>query len=190
MMDCQKLNNGISKAAWGYFFIYFDLNIVTVDILPDFAGYILFLYAINLLKDEERELSLLTTLGAILTAWAVVQWVGSFWNLQIEGLWQFADVIICLVNLYFHFQLLTNIASIASKYQAYGNQLDTKLLHYRTLQTVMLTAIEIVECVQPWLPETFTLIISFCMMLIFVMACICIMRVLFNLKKSLLMNQV
>ena len=48
MTDYQKLYDGISRAAWGYFFVYFDLNIV--DILPDFVGYILFLYAINLLQ--------------------------------------------------------------------------------------------------------------------------------------------
>ena len=190
MTDYQKLYNGISRAAWGYFFVYFDLNIEIVDILPDFVGYILFLYAINLLQEEERELSLLKPLGIIMTVWTVLVWLGSFRSMQIEGMWQFADIIICLVNLYFHFQLLTNMASIAAKHQSYGYELDVKLLHYRTVQTVMLTGIEIVTCLQPWLPNGMWLLASFCMLIAFVVACICIMRILFNLRKALPMNQI
>ena len=63
MTDYQKLYTGIGRAAWGYFFIYFDFNINTVSILPSFIGYMLFLSAINCLCEEERELNLLRTLG-------------------------------------------------------------------------------------------------------------------------------
>ena len=51
MTDCQKLFSGISKAAWGYFFLYFNININNVSILPGFVGYLLFLSAIRLLKE-------------------------------------------------------------------------------------------------------------------------------------------
>ena len=190
MTDYQKLYNGISRAAWGYFFSYFDLNFGAVDVLPDFVGYIMFLSAINLLKDEERELSLLKPLGIILTAWAVFIWAGSFGNMQIEGMWQFTDLIIFVINLYFQFQLLTNIASIATEHQSYGYELDVKLLHYRTVQTVMLTGMQLLTYLQPWLPNMIWLLASFCMLVAFVVACICIMRILFNLRKALPMNQI
>ena len=189
MMDYQKLYSGISKAAWGYFFLYFNINFNNVSILPSFVGYILFLSAINLLKEEERELSLLHTLGVIMALWTGVEWLASFVGLNLEGMWQFIDIIISLVNLYFHFQFLTNLASIASKYQPEGFELDAKLLRYRTLQTVMLTAIEAIIRFQSWLSEAWT-VISICMLIVYLIAGICLMKALFDLRKCLPTNTI
>ena len=184
MTHDEKLYRGISKAAWGYFFLYFNINLNTVSILPSFVGYLLFLSAINLLKDEERELSLLRTLGIIMVLWTGAKWLASFAGITIDGMWPFVDIITCLINLYFHFQLLTNLASIAAKYQPDGYEFDTKLLRYRTLQTVMLTAVQIFTCFYPWLSETWA-IISFCLVIIYLIAGICLMRVLFKLRKCM-----
>lgn len=184
MTDYQKLYSGISKAAWGYFFLYFDININRVSILPSFVGYLLFLSAINLLKDEERELSLLRTMGIILTLWHGIQWILSWIGVSLDGVWQFVDIIISLVNLYFHFQLLTNLASIAAKYQPEGYTQDAKLLRYRTLQTVMLTAITIITNLYPWLSE-FWAVISILLLIVYLIAGICLMKALFDLRKCL-----
>ena len=189
MTDYQKLYSGISKAAWGYFFLYFNINFNNVSILPSFVGYLLFLSAIKLLKEEERELSLLHTLGVIMALWTGVEWLASFVGLNLEGMWQFIDIIISLVNLYFHFQFLTNLASIAAKYQSEGCELDAKLLRYRTLQTVMLSAIEVIICFQPWLSEAWT-VISICMLIIYLIAGICLMKALFDLRKCLPTNTI
>jgi len=189
MTDYQKLYSGISKAAWGYFFLYFNINFNNVSVLPSFVGYLLFLSAIKLLKEEERELSLLHTLGVIMALWTGVEWLASFLGLNLEGMWQFIDIIISLVNLYFHFQFLTNLASIAAKYQSEGNELDAKLLRYRTLQTVMLTAIEVIIRFQPWLSEAWT-VISICMLIVYLIAGICLMKALFDLRKCLPTNTI
>ena len=189
MTDYQKLYSGISKAAWGYFFLYFNINFNNVSILPSFVGYLLFLSAIKLLNNEERELSLLRTLGVIMALWTGVEWLASFIGIKIEGMWQFIDIIISLVNLYFHFQFLTNLASIAAKYQSEGYELDAKLLRYRTLQTIMLTAIEVVLCFQPWLSEAWT-VISICMLIVYLIAGICLMKALFDLRKCLPTNTI
>lgn len=184
MTDYRKLYDGISKAAWGYFFIYFNININTVSILPSFVGYLLFLSAINYLKDEERELGLLHTLGVILELWHGAEWVMSWLGVSLDGAWQFIDIIISLVNLYFHFQLLTNLASIATKYQPEGYEQDAKLLRYRTLQTVMLTAITIVTELHPWLSDAW-IYISIVMLIVYLIAGICLMKALFDLRKCL-----
>lgn len=184
MTDAQKRYRGISCAAWGYFFLYFNININTVSLLPAFVGYLLFLSAIGCLKEEERELTLLYTPGVIMALWTGAEWLASFAGIELEGMWQFADVIICLVNLYFHFQLLTNLASLAANDPPEGHRLAEKLLRYRTLQTVMLTAIEILVCLHPWLSEVWTGI-SLCMMIAYLVAGICLMRVLFALRRSL-----
>ena len=52
MMDKNNLYQGISKCAWAYFFLYFDINLGSVSILPDFVAFLLFLSAIGLLKEE------------------------------------------------------------------------------------------------------------------------------------------
>ncbi len=141
MTDRQKLYNGIDKAAWGYLFIYININLGTVNILPAFVGYMLFHSAIKCLKDEERELSLLETIVGILAVWHMASWVvASFAAIDINGIIPIADIIISVINIYFHFQLLTNLASIAAKYQPEGGELDRRILNCRTFQTIMLTA--------------------------------------------------
>ncbi len=184
MTDYRKLYNGISKAAWGYFFIYLNINVNAVNLLPSFVGYLFFLSAISYLKAEERELSLLNTLGVILALWHGAEWVVSLVEINLDGSWQFIDIIISLVNLYFQFQLLTNLASIATKYQPEGYELDAKLLRYRMLQTVMLTAIEIIIKLHPWLSEVWTYI-SVIMLIVYLIAGICLMKALFNLRRCL-----
>ncbi len=184
MTDYRKLYNGISKAAWGYFFIYFNINVNAVNLLPSFVGYLFFLSAISYLKAEERELSLLNNLGVILALWHGAEWVVSLVEINLDGSWQFIDIIISLVNLYFQFQLLTNLASIATKYQPEGYELDAKLLRYRMLQTVMLTAIEIIIKLHPWLSEVWTYI-SVIMLIVYLIAGICLMKALFNLRRCL-----
>ena len=114
--------------------------------LPSFIGYMLFLSAINCLCEEERELNLLRTLGVILTVWHVASWLASWGSIDLDGMLQVVDIIIGVVNIYFHFQLLTNLASIATKYQSADDELDAKLLRYRTLQTVIVILIVVLIC--------------------------------------------
>ena len=185
MTDYQKLYDGISRAAWGYFFLYFNININQVSLLPSFVGYLLFLSAISLLQEEQRELSLLRTMGILLVIWHGAEWVLSWVGSNLGGAWQFVDILVSLVNLYFHYQLLTNLASIAANHQPEGYALDGKLLRYRTLQTVMLTVIEIILLLQPWLSE-FGVIISVLLSLVYLIAGICLMKALFDLRKCLL----
>lgn len=184
MTDYQKLYDGISMVAWGYFFAYFNININNVGILPAFVGYLLFLSAITCLEDEERELSLLRTLGVILALWHGAEWLASWFSVSLDGMWQFADIIISLANLYFHFQLLTNLAFIAGRYQPEGYELDSKLLLYRSLQTVLLTAITIVTSLHHWLSEGWTFI-AIIMMIVDAIAGICLMKALFDFRKCL-----
>lgn len=184
MIDYQKLYDGISKAAWGYFFLYFNINIGNVSILPSFIGYLLFLQTIKMLKGEERELNLLHTLGVILTVWHIIEWVASWFSFSFGDKWQFVNIIISLINLYFHFQLITNIASIATKYQQEGYEQDKKLLKYRTIQTVMLTVFLIITNFSPLLNEAWTYV-SFALAIVYLVVCVCLMKALFDLRKCL-----
>ena len=187
MTDYQKLYTGIGRAAWGYFFIYFDINLNTVSILPSFIGYLLFLSAINHLCDEERELNLLRTLGIILTVWHIASWFASFGAIKLDGMLPAVDIIIGVVNIYFHFQLLTNLASIAAKYQSEDHEFDAKLLRYRTMQTVMLTAVIILGYLAKWQTELVT-VISVGMIIVYLIVTVLLMKALFDLRRCLRMD--
>lgn len=143
MTDYNKIYTGISKAIWGYFFLYlnFTINIGngSISLLPSFVGYIFFLKVIDLLKDEEQELSLLRTLGIVLAVWNVVEWFADCIAYNFGGQWQFVTLITGLVNLYFHFQFITNLASIATKHQQENCIYDKDLLTCRTVQTILQT---------------------------------------------------
>lgn len=187
MTAYQKLYTGIGRAAWGYFFIYFDFNINTVSILPSFIGYLLFLSAINYLCDEERELTLLKTPVAILTVWHVASWFASFGSVDLSSMLRSIDIIIGIVNIYFHFQLLTNLSSIGTKYQPDGYELDKKLLRYRTLQTIMLTSVILLTYLKKWL-DSFGTFVSVCMIIIYLIAGVLMMKALFDLRRCLPIN--
>ena len=184
MTDYQKLYTGIGRAAWGYFFIYFNINLNTVSILPSFIGYLLFLSAINHLCDEERELNLLRTLGIILTVWHIASWFASFGAIKLDGMLPAVDIIIGVVNIYFHFQLLTNLASIAAKYQSEDHEFDAKLLRYRTMQTVMLTAVIILGYLAKWQTELVT-VISVGMIIVYLIVAVLLMKALFDLRRDI-----
>ena len=184
MTDYQKLYTGIGRAAWGYFFIYFDINLNAVSILPSFIGYLLFLSAINHLCDEERELNLLRTLGIILTVWHIASWFASFGAIKLDGMLPAVDIIIGVVNIYFHFQLLTNLASIAAKYQSEDHEFDAKLLRYRTMQTVMLTAVIILGYLAKWQTELVT-VISVGMIIVYLIVAVLLMKALFDLRRDI-----
>lgn len=184
MTDYQKIYDGISKAIWGYFFLYFDINLGTISILPSFVGYILFLKAIDLLEEEERELSLLKTLGLILVAWNVIEWLAKCVGYSFNDKWQFITLIVALINMYFHFQFLTNIANIAIRHQNESCEYDRKLMTCRTIQTIMLTVLIIVTHLS-FIPEEIIIYPSLILAAVCIIVDIYIMFTLNGLRKNL-----
>lgn len=182
MTDYQKLYDGVGRAAWGYLFLYIDVNINSVSILPSFVGYLLFLSAINCLCDEERDLCLIKTLGVILSVWHFASWCASCIAVDLGSMLDVVGIIIGVVNIYFHFQLLTNLSSIAAKYQLEGDEYDQKLLRYRTMQTVILTAVIVIGYLMKWL-EGLGWLVSISMMIVYLIVGILLMRALFGLGK-------
>ena len=187
MTDVQNLYNGITKAAWGYFFLYFDINLGSVSILPSFVGYCLFLSAINCLKEEEKELPLLLTLVKILAVWHAITWLIKWIPIGIDMNLPFITLIINVINLYFHFQLLTNLSYIAERHQVEGVELDQKLLQYRTLQTVMLTIVTVMHQFSTALPVVWGYI-STLMGIMYLVAGVCLIKALLDLRKCLPVN--
>lgn len=183
MTKYKDLHEGLGVAAWAYFFLYFNLNVGRLNLLPTFVGYLMFLSVIGLLEGEEKELNLLRPLAMILAAWHGLDWVLRILGIDLNGP-QFIDLILDMANLYFHFQLLTNLASIAVRHQPDDCEFDQKLLKYRTLQTLMITAIWILTYFDHWFGDYWGLI-SGGMGVMYVIAGVCLMRAIFGLRRSL-----
>lgn len=184
MTNPANLYQGISKCAWGYFFLYFDFNFGSVSILPDFVAFWLFLSAIDLMKEEERELVLLKPLGMILMVWNGVQWLLDWYALDLSGYIPGSDTVICLVNLYFHFQLMTNLASIARVWQSEGARHDEKLLKYRSIQVVLFTVTMVLLHLSNSL-GAFWGSLSLAMAVPYLIAGVCLMSVLLAFRRDL-----
>lgn len=182
-MNDKSLYDGIGKIAAGYFLIYFDFNINTVSILPSFIGYFLFLSAIADLAYEENELVLLRPFAAILILWHSAAWLLSWGAVKLDGLLPIADIVIGLINLYFHFQLLTNLAAIARKYRS-EEERDTRLLHCRTFQTVILTAAMMIDGISDRLGE-YAAFISGAMIVVYLIAGIVVIKTLIDFRRYL-----
>lgn len=143
MTDWDRLCRGTTCAAWAYFFLYFNVNLGTLNILPDFACYVLLWQAIACLEGEERDLRLLRPLCLLLGVWAGLEWAAALLGWSLEGLLLPWDLLLAVAGLYFHFQLFTDFARLAARYQPTGEELDRSLLRLRTVHTLLLTAVAV-----------------------------------------------
>ena len=138
-MDKQNLCSAIKKIGWGYIFLHINLSFNTVSITPNWVAYILFVQALPALGEEEESVNLLKPLGILLGVLEGIYWINTgFFGGALPA--QITSVITSVISLYFHFQLLTNLASIAGKY---GCSQEKKLLTLRTVKTILTTVVTI-----------------------------------------------
>ena len=146
MTERKQIGTGLTCIAWGLFLQYFNLNLGRINVLPAFAGWFLLLRGIRLLAGEERDLSLLQPFGKICFLWSLFQWLMICLGLepgwQAENVLGILSLVVWALDLYFHFQLFTDLAHMAGNYQPEGNTRN-RLLCWRTWQTVTLTAVHL-----------------------------------------------
>ena len=147
----QTLYQGVSHAAWGYFFLYFDVNLGPLNVLTDWAAYLLFLSAIGKLRGEQRDFLLLRPLGIALAAWNGADWLLSWAGRSVDGLFLPLDLLIAVAGIYFHFQFLTDCAELASVHQPPEAGVDQRIRQWRTVQTVLLTLTTCLLYASEWL---------------------------------------
>lgn len=129
------LCKALKQCMWGYFFLYFNINLNTIDLLPSWVGYLLFYQAIKTgLPQHERSAGLLKPLAIGLGIYQFLSWIINIFNIAID--FNILDDIIAVIALYFQFQLLTNLAGIAGKYHCPHQK---SLLTLRNIQTILTT---------------------------------------------------
>lgn len=119
-MNREALQNGLRKVAWAYMLILLDINLNigqnTLDLLPDWAGYLLLLSAIPLLAPVLRDLPLLRPFCVVLAAAEAVEWTAALLTGQ-SFLYRFllVSALLTCLAMYVTFQLLTDLARLAEQ---------------------------------------------------------------------------
>ena len=113
-MNRDLCYRGLGYAAWGYLFLHININLGNMDLLPEWAGYLLLLSAIGLLKAERRDLALLSPLGGLLALAAGADWLAVIFTGQaVTGRFLLLSALVTCLSLYFRFQLLTDMGRLA-----------------------------------------------------------------------------
>lgn len=182
MTDRQELYDGLSNAAWGYFFLYFDVNLGNVSILPRFVGWLLLRSAAGRLKGARRDLALLRPLITLMALWSGADWLASWAGRDVDGLFLPLDLIIAVAGMYVHFQFFTDCAALAAACQQPGDGLDRRILRWRTLQTLLLTAMALWVCGGGW-PDAAGGWLPTAAAVVYCVAGVCLMAALFALRR-------
>ncbi len=128
------LSYAIKKIAISYILIYLHINISVIDILPDWLGYFLIVSVLPVLSQKEKSAQLLKPFGIAIGIWNifedVLKIVGDELNLTVISL------VFSIITIYFHFQLITNIASLDIE-----DQKKKRLLNLRTATVILHTVL-------------------------------------------------
>jgi len=180
----------IGRVAWGYVLIHCHIHIGAWDILPDWLGYVMITTALPALAEEEPTLKLLKSLGWIMAGWTFVQWAVKI--ADADPKLHLISLLISIINMYFHFQLLTDIANISGRY---GTPEHRQILRLRTVEVVMFTIIPLqrILAVMPisWrgaedFMAGFAAGVNAGIVVVMLVVMIWLCKLLFNLKKSLM----
>ena len=174
MEQREALRAAVRRVAWGYLLILLDINLGTLNILPNWLGYILIIRSLADLKKEAPSAGLLTPLGILLAFWDGICWIGKLFGAAVN--WPLPQLLATVISLYFHFQLLTNLADIAGRY---GCPCESRLRVLRTVQVLLLTASYLAIS---WLPEATILTV---LMIVSLVVAVWICKVLFSFHRFL-----
>ena len=173
-MEQKNLSHTIKCIAFGYIFIHLHFNIATLDLLPDWIGSLQFLDALPVLSTSVPSALLLKPFALVLTIWTGLEWILKLFSISLDM--YLLELFIALISLYFHFQLLTNLAELAKQNNC---PQEKSILHLRTARTILAT---ISFLPFPWEQYEILFFIFIGIQLILV-ACLC--SVLFSFAKSL-----
>jgi len=136
----SPLIDALAFIAWGYVFLYLDFRLnfgLPLNLLPDWAAYLLFCLALPELGKAVPTALLLRPLGVFLGVWELVS---PLVEGDMGGLFTVAGLVSLVLDLYFHFQLLSDLAALAGQH---GLPHQQRLLRLRSFRTVFITLLSL-----------------------------------------------
>lgn len=173
-MEREKLAGAVKQIAWGYVLLHVNINLGTLNILPNWLGYVLMLSALPILGESEPSALLLRPLGILLALWEGVIWTLTLFGVSFDS--TALSVIAAALSLYFHFQLLTNLAELAERHNCPEQR---RILLLRTVRTLLISVLSLTI---PW-AQYQGLTTGIVIVNLIVVLWIC--SVLFSLRRSL-----
>ena len=142
MTDSIPIRRALTKIAWAYVLLYLDFNLGvnghTLNVLPNWAGYLLIFSAIVLLGAELRSLLLLKPFCVLLGVVSAVDWV---WILlagqELTGRFFLFSILLLCVGIYFRFQMLTDLAGLAEEHGIRADSLRSCRNAEAVIQVIM-----------------------------------------------------
>lgn len=133
-METKTLSSAIKKIAISYILIYLHINISVIDILPDWLGYFLIVSVLPIISEKEKSAQLLKPFGIAIGIWNIFEDVlkiaGDELNLTVISL------VFSIITIYFHFQLITNVANLDIE-----EPTKKRLLNLRTATVILHTVL-------------------------------------------------
>lgn len=144
-MNYVDIRKALSRIAWAYLIILLHLRINGLDLLPDWVGYLLIFLAIGQLSGALRDLPLLKPFCVLLGVVSLVDWLAlPLSGASLTGQFFLFSAVITCVSLYFHFQLLTDLALLADG-PGEAPVLARRLRMCRNIDTVLQIAITLLS---------------------------------------------
>ena len=179
-METKTLSSAIKKIAISYILIYLHINISVIDILPDWLGYFLIVSVLPIISEKEKSAQLLKPFGIAIGIWNILEWVLKIaeaeWNLTIISL------VFNVITIYFHFQLITNIANLDIE-----EHKKKRLLNLRTA-TVLLHTVMSLSLLVPTMFDIDNEIYTYVLMIMLIpqlVICFWISGELFKISKAM-----
>ena len=135
-MSQKNYIRAIYKIAVANVLIIFNLNIGTVNLIPNWLGYLLFYDAIHVIVQYEESAQLLKPFVKILGIYELIAWVLACLAISTDS-YSIIYILMHIIEVYFYFQLLTNISHIA--FMHHYDQLANQLKTLRTLKLISIT---------------------------------------------------
>lgn len=127
----DDLFTALRRIGRGYLFIHFHIRLGTLDILPDWLGYYWILLGIWALAKEIPSARLLEPFAIGMTAWSLLSWIVKIFGGTLEI--SLVSLLVTAVTLYLHFQLLTDVGTLADQF---GCEEGGTIRKLRTVYTV------------------------------------------------------
>lgn len=173
-MNLANICWAVKQVAWAYIILHFDFHLGTLNVVPDWLGYTFIIHALADLREAEPSAELLRPLGILLGVVDGIGWFGEMLGFSMDI--PIIGIFVSIISLYFHFQLLTNLAEISELYKCS----ETKgILRLRTIRTLLMSLFALP------LPWEQIEIVSLILVLVNLVVGIGICIMLFSLKSTL-----
>lgn len=132
----ERRIRAVGLIAWGFLLLQLNFSIGTLNLLPNWLGYLLVLSALPLLAEETPAILLLRPLGIVLAVWEGLQWLLVLFHVSLS--FYLPEMAVGILALHFHFQLFTDLAEAAKIWECPQVQ---SLLRLRTVRTIFMTVL-------------------------------------------------